>query len=698
MIMINLLYIAFSLLVVGAIVVAIISRNREACGWAALGFVSAASACLIYLAIFIFLKGAIDGVVLFSLHPVIGTSLKIRIDPLSALFLFIISIISFCVALFSVRYLNIRHYQKESLLRYYPCLLLFFASIIGVVCVTDMMFFIIFWEIMTLTSWALVVYERENKESLKAGLIYFIVTHFATGCLILSAVILYSYSGTATPSFSFEDLRTVLKTQLIMNPTLVHVVLALFFIGFATKASTLPFGFWLPLAHPIAPSSFSAVLSGVMIKAGIYGLARLFLTILPISTSSQIWGIVIALFGTFSLFIGTMSALTQDDSKRLMAFHSIGQVGYMFLGVGAGFYFLPVNPALATIALVAGLFHMINHSWFKSCLFLNAGSVMYKTGTRDLNKIGGLLSVMPWTGITAIVAALSIGGIPPFNGFVSKLLIFESLILAGKEVGVSILARGLFVILGLAAIFISAVTLASFLKFVNSAFLGKVRGVEETSGRDVPLSMQIPQVILAFLCLLSGVVPLLPIIMVYKAISNALPIEVCPAVATLFGNIWTGISLDFGTGKISGVWDSLWMIVVAVILAGVVSFVVRAGRANVRLVETWYGGLKHLPADTAYRAHSFYRPFKQVFTFQVKNIEFRGLYPTTFPLPKLSMPKGVRTFLNPDQWFYYPVGRLFMKLTRGFAKSHTGNLQLYLLWIAVGVILVIAILLYFPRG
>jgi hydrogenase-4 component B len=298
------------------------------------------------------------------------------------------------------------------------------------------MFFIVFWEIMTLTSWALVVYERENKESLKAGFIYFIVTHIATGCLILGAVVLYSHTSDLT--FRFEALRASLTALLATNPALVHLILALFFIGFATKASTLPFGFWLPLAHPVAPSSFSAVLSGVMIKAGIYGMARLFCTILPISTCSQTWGIVIALFGTFSIFIGTMAALTQDDSKRLMAFHSIGQVGYMFLGLGAGFYFLPINPAVGTIALVGGLFHMINHSWFKSCLFLNAGAVMYKTGTRDLNKIGGLFSLMPWTGITALIASLSIGGIPPFNGFASKLVLFESSIIAGKEAGAAI--------------------------------------------------------------------------------------------------------------------------------------------------------------------------------------------------------------------------------------------------------------------
>jgi hydrogenase-4 component B len=402
------------------------------------------------------------------------------------------------------------------------------------------------------------------------------------------------------------------------------------------------------------------------------------------------------LFGTFSIFIGTMSALTQDDSKRLMAFHSIGQVGYMFLGIGAGLYFFRLNPALGTIALVAGLFHMVNHSWFKSCLFLNAGSLLFKTSTRDLNKIGGLFRIMPWTGITALIASLSISGIPPFNGFASKLLIFESSIIAGKEVGAAILTRGLFVILGLAAIFISAVTLASFLKFINSAFLGKLRGVEEGSSRDVPLSMQIPQGILAFLCVLFGVVPLLPVTLVYKAVAGALPIGLCPAFASLFGKVWSGISLNFGTGMISGAWNPLWIIVASAIVFAVVFFVIGAGGAKVRWVETWYGGREHVPADISYRGHSFYRPFKQIFTFHFKGIEFRGLYPTSLPLPKISMPQWQRMFLNPDQWFYYPLGRLFMKLTRGFSRSHTGHPQMYLLWTAIGVILAIVMLLYLP--
>jgi len=686
---ITILYVSFLLLVAGAIVAAATSRLQRFCSWSSLGFVSAASIGLLYLAIYVFTKGSITQPQPLLSLPGIGASLSIGIDALSALLFLIISIVSFCVTLFSIRY--IRRYERESLLRFYPLLLLLFASIIGVVVIRDMLFFIVFWEMMTLSSWALVVYERESKISLRAGLEYFIATHVATGFIVLASVLLYSHSP--GPSFDFDALRASFEALITSNPALVHLILASFFIGFVTKAGVLPFGFWLPNAYPAAPSSGSAAFAGVVEKAGIYAIVRVFCTILPISAYSQIWGVVIAIFGTFSIFIGTMSALTQDDSKRLMSFYAIGQIGYMLLGIGVGLYFLTINPALATIALVAGLFHMINHAWFKSCLFLNAGSILYRTGTRDLNKIGGLFSLMPWTGITAVVASLSIGGIPPFNGFASKLLIFESSIIAGTEVGAAIWVKALFVILGIAAIFISAVTLASFLKFLNSAFMGKLRGVEVSSMSDVPLSMNVSQGILAFLCVLFGVVPLLPITLVYKAISGALPVGICPTSASLFGKVWPGISVDFGTAVTSGVWNPLWVIVAFAIVLGLIYLVVRAGGAKVRKVETWYGGREHIPADVSYRGHSFYMPFKQVFSFKVRRVQFQGLYPTSLPLPKVTMPKGLRLLLHPDQWFYYPIANLFMKLNRGLSKSHTGVPQMYLLWIVIGAILTLVIIL-----
>jgi hydrogenase-4 component B len=682
----TLLYAAFLLLIAGAIISAVISRYERACGWVSMGFVSVASACLLYAAIFVFARGAVESVEILSLHPLINASLIIGIDPLSALLLLIISIVSFCVTLFSIRY--IRRY-KESLLSYYPLLLLLFASIVGVVSVRDMMFFIVFWEVMTLTSWALVIYERESETSLRAGLEYFIATHIATFLIILASLILYP--RTPGPSFSFGALRASFETLLITNPALVHIVLALFFIGFVTKAGVLPFGFWLPNAYPAAPSAATAAFAGALEKAGIYGVVRVFCEILPISHHSYIWGQLIAVFGAISIIVGTMSALTQDDTKRLMSFHAIGQIGYMFLGVGLGVFLLPINPPLAIIALIAGLFHMINHSWFKTCLFLNAGSILYKTGTRDLNKVGGLMRLMPFTAATAIIASLSISGIPPFNGFSSKLLIFESSIISG-------IGSPQFIILGLVAIFISAVTLASFLKFLNSAFLGKlyIEGMTDIHG-DVPLSMKIPQGILAFLCILFGVVPLMPVRMIYNAVSSILPTNYSPAPGSLFGTSLPGFSLNLGQG-IFGTWNPLWILIAMVVLFSLGYFISKSGGAPIRKAETWYGGREHAVEHVRYPSHSFYNPFKHIFSFKIWGIKFEGLYPKNISFPRITMPDILRKVLDIDHWLYYPIASGFMNLSRWFSRVHVGVPQVYILWIILGLIACIIVLFALPAG
>jgi hydrogenase-4 component B len=686
--------------------------------------------------------------------PGIGAALAIAIDPLSALFLFIISLVSFCTTLFSIRYIrryepnfsfekkslikrNTEEFLKdggESLLRYYPPLLLLFASVVGIVAVRDLFFFIAFWEIMTLTSYALVVYERENKVSLKAGFQYFFVTHVAAACLILAAIILYP--RTSEPhSFSFDAMRDSMGTLLTNNTGLLHLVLALFFIGFITKAGILPFSFWLPNAYPAAPSSASAAFSGTMTKLGIYGIIRVFCGFLPISHHSYIWGEVIAVFGTISIFVGTISALTQDDSKKMMSMSIIGQMGYIALGVGLGVYLLPINPAISTIALIASVFHLLNNVCYKSCLFLNAGSILYKTNTGNLNKVGGLIGVMPFTAATAIIASLSIAGIPPFSGFSSKLLIFESSLIAGMD---SQAEFTLFIVLGIIAIFISAVTLAYSLKFLNSAFLGKLyteseinpnrqpptpipltspplpssggagvgrRGWGWVGGQggcgkgdgDVPLSMKIPQAILAFFCVFFGVVPFIPVRAIHKAISTILPSNYSPEAGTLFGRTLLGMNINFGEG-ISGAWNPLWIIAAFVVCFGIAYFIYKSAGVKVRQVETWYGGREHEAKNVRYPAHSFYVPFKRFFDFRIGSIEFEGLYPKAITLPKITMPKTLRTILDIDRWLYYPIVKGFMRISRGFSRTHVGIPQVYILWMIIGLVAAIIILFLLPKG
>ena len=338
-----------------------------------------------------------------------------------------------------------------------------------------------------------------------------------------------------------------------------------------------------------------------------------------------------------------------------------------------------------------GIFHLLNHTMYKSCLFLNAGSILYRTGTRDLNKVGGLLRIMPFTGATAIIASLSIAGLPPFSGFSSKLLIFEASIISG-------VGSPLFIVLGLVAIFISAVTLASFLKFLNTAFLGKLYaegGINDP--KDVPLSMKIPQGVLAFLCIFFGVVPLLPIRMIHNAVSSILPANYSPAAGSLFGTSMPGFSLDLGQG-VFGTWNPLWALIAIAILFAFGFLISRAGVARKREAETWYGGRDHEVEHVRYPSHSFYIPFKQLFSFTLGNTRFEGMYPKSLELPKLAVPGGLKAVLDIDRWLYYPFVSGFMRLSRWFSRIHVGIPQVYVLWIIIGVIACIIVLFLLPAS
>ncbi|HSW38935.1 MAG TPA: proton-conducting transporter membrane subunit [Acidobacteriota bacterium] len=683
---ITFLFAGFLLLVAGAAVAAVVHRHRLICSWLSFFFVLPAAGCFLYLAILVFTGGPVRMEEPLLVLPGIGAALTVAVGPLSALLLLLISIISACTTLFSIK--HTLRYQNESLLRYYPFLLIFFASMVGVVAVRDMFFFIVFWEIMTLTSYALVVFERGNPVNLRAGFVYFLATHITTACLIIAAIILYT--GTPAPhSFGFDALSASLGSIMAADPAMVHLILALFFIGFVAKSGVLPLGFWLPAAYSLAPSGASAAFAGIMTKMGVYGVLIVFCELLPVSHYSYVWGQVIAVFGVISLFVGSISALTQDDSNRIFSFSVIGQIGYIFLGIGLGIFLLPISPPLAVIALVSGVFHLLNDSIYKCCLFLNAGAIIYRTGTSDLNKVGGLLRIMPFTGAAAIIAALSISGAPPFSGFSSKLLLFQASIISGT-------GAPSFIVYGLVALFISAVTLAYMLKFIGSAFLGKLHSPGGINAhKDVPLSMKIPQGILAFLCIFLGLIPLLPLRMIHSGISSILPADYAPPADAIFGASLPGFSLDAGQG-VFGVWNPIWALIAIAVLFALGYFLSKAGMARTREAETWYGGREHVAEHVRYASQSFYNPFKRLFAFTLGGIRFEGVYPRSISLPKLTVPGVIKNLLDLDRWLYYPFAGGFLSLSRWFSKVHVGIPQVYVLWMILGVIACIVILFMLP--
>jgi hydrogenase-4 component B len=420
---------------------------------------------------------------------------------------------------------------------------------------------------------------------------------------------------------------------------------------------------------------------------------------LPASGFSQVWGIVIAVVGAGSIFVGTLTALAQDDSKRLMSFHVIGQIGYMLLGIGTGIYLLPTRPALAMLAIMGGTFHLVNNVCYKALLFLTAGSVLLRTGEVNLNRMSGMWRIMPLTGVAALVASLSIAGVPPFNGFVSKWIIYHVTILGIPELPI-------FLLLGIVAIFVSLVTLASFLKFLGGAFMGESSLSADKSGPgDVPFAMQFPQMALAGLCVGFGLVPLLPLTGIDRALRALGAFPGAPGVGSLVGGSWGGLQLSISDGGVAGVWwplAGMAALAVASLLAYGLS---RLGGATRRMVRVWYCGAlldgarerylvvepKREPATAAfearYQAHGLYDAFKKA---------FQSIYPTV-RLPRIPYPRRLMSLFDADFWLFQPMVRSGDWLTRRFSRTHSGVPQQYLIWQLAGLAVVLVAIALWAR-
>jgi hydrogenase-4 component B len=686
---------ASGILVAGAAAASLSAHRRRTVGPLAFVFALVASALILPAALSVLISDTpVETPALLDI-PMMGAALTVRIDQLSALFLLIVAVVSALTTLYSISYMT--RYPNQHLARYYPLLLLFFAGIVGVVCVADWFFFLIFWEFMTLCSYFLVIFEKENPVSLRAGLKYIIVTHAATALMMIAVIALWKSSQ--PHSFSFAAARAAMGELAGSSPVLLHILLALWFIGFGTKAGVLPFGDWLPDAYPAAPSGASAAFAGSMTNLGIYGLLRVFLEMLPATEFYAIWGVVIALFGAASIFIATITALAQDDSKRLLAFQMIGQIGYVLLAIGTGIYVLPTHPLVGMLAIMAAVFHLVNGACYKPLLFFNAGSILLRSGQRNLNRVCGLSAIMPVTALTAVVASFSIAGMPPFNGFASKWVIYHVTILGVPELPV-------FLLLGIVALFISLVTLAAFLKLLGGAFLGECLLPEERAkAGDVPASMQFPQVVLAALCVGFGLVPMLPLAAIFRAV-RALPVfGAVPNLESLLGSSWTGLRLSLFGEQTTGVWlplAGLGALILASLLAHAVS---RLGAAERRRVSIWHCGAlldserahylvvepKSDPAtadfEARYQAHGLYGAFKEA---------FRSIYPT-IRVPRVPYPRALMCIFDADTWLFQPLVRTGDWLTQRFSRTHSGVPQQYLIWQLLGLVLVLVVLALWGR-
>ena len=397
------------------------------------------------------------------------------LDGLSALMVLVVAVVSLAATLFSVNYMD-RYTARP---KYYGLFLLMVAGMNGVILTGDVFNLFVFLEIASIASYALVAFGCEREE-LEASFKYAILGSVASTFILLGIAMLYMNFGVV--NMARLGLAIDGAGGALSGPGVVFALM-LFVAGLGLKAALVPFHAWLPDAHPSAPAPISAMLSGVLIKAiGVYALVRIIFTVFGFAPKLS-W--MLMLLGALSMVVGVFLAIGQWDYKRLLAYHSISQIGYVVLGIGLG----------TPLGILGGIFHLINHAIFKSLLFLTAGAVEYRTGTRQLNRMGGLAKRMPVTGAGALVGSMSIAGVPPFNGFLSKLIIIVACVQAGHW--------------GFAgwAVFVSIMTLASFMKVQKYGFFGALKE-QWHSLRPVPFLMGASITLLAVLCLAASLLVL----------------------------------------------------------------------------------------------------------------------------------------------------------------------------------------------
>lgn len=447
---------------VGAFIVAIVPRRK---GYIADLLTNLCSLILLIAAVYVVCDTRSGDVFIYTVggwKAPIGISMVL--DGLSSLMLLTIAVVTAASSLYSIRYMEQFTWKSK----FYCLFLLMVAGMNGVVLSGDFFNLFVFLEIASISSYALVGYGCRHEE-LEATFKYLTLGNIGALFILLGIAFVYGISGT----LNMADFASRAGS---FNPEILFTILAFFIVGFGLKAALVPMHAWLPDAHPAAPTPISAMLSGVFIKAtGVYALIRVTLNVFP--ASPVVREILLGL-GGLSMVVGVFMAIGQWDLKRLLAYHSISQIGYVILGIGLG----------TPLGILGGLFHLVNHASFKSLLFMGAGAVEFQTGTRQLKSMGGLRERMPVTAGTTLVASLAISGIPPFNGFFSKFIIIWAAVEA-QRYGYAV-----------AAVIVSVMTIASFMKVQKYAFFGELRRAWE-SIREVPATMQIVLIVLAVLCL-----------------------------------------------------------------------------------------------------------------------------------------------------------------------------------------------------
>lgn len=579
------------------------------------------------------------------------------IDPLAGFFLFIVGLVTVFVACYGYSY--VRESQKETLsLPVLTCFTgLFVAGMYLVLLAADAFSFMVAWELMSVSSYFLVAYRHQRVVNRNAAFIYLLMAQVGGLFILLGFGVLAGFAD----GFSFAKMAGA-----TMSPGWQSIAFVLAFVGFGMKAGIVPLHVWLPQAHPVAPSHISALMSGVMLKVAVYGFIRFSYDLL--GNLQWQWGVLVLLVGSASAILGVLYALMQHDLKRLLAYHSVENIGIIYIGLGLSMIFASNGfPGLAALGMVAALYHSLNHALFKSLLFLGAGAVLQQSHEHDLGKMGGLIRGMPVTAACFLIGCISISALPPFNGFVSEWLTFQAA-LQGTALESGVLSSLIPTAAAVLAL-TGALAAACFVKVFGIAFLGQPRSRRSQVATEAAPSMLLSQGGLALLCLLFGIFPTWTV----GVISN-IPLALLGAglpEATAGGWLWLT-----PVGPQSASYGAP-LVLLGICLAWLLVYLRLHPRRRKTLVQvgaTWDCGFGPLNARMQYTATAFSMPIRRI---------FRPVWPIEERIvPKTPQEPGGGYHIKVGDWawqkIYLVIGRVLQASANRAALIQGGNIRVYL--------------------
>lgn len=596
-------------------------------------------------------------------------TLSFYIDPFAAFFLLIISLVAIPTSLYSLSYMT-SYSPNKKLALYGSGLNVFLLTMTTVVTAEDGFTFLLSWEGMSLVSFLLLIFEQDKSEVRRSGYIYLTMTHFGTAFIFLTFLTLFHFTG----SLHFSDFY---QKGFTLPDSIQHTLFILTLIGFGTKAGIVPFHVWLPRAHPVAPTPISCLMSAVMIKTALYGMLRFVYDVL--GGPFVWWGIILLGLGGVSALLGILYGLLERDIKRFLAYSSVENIGVIFMGIGTSLIFTTYHhPMLASFTLTAALFHVINHAIFKGVLFMGAGAVYYATHSKNMEQLGGLIHRMPFTSLFFLIAGLSLAAFPPFNGFLSEWMTYQSLFHLSVD-----LTHPLWKVVGILSLAVLGLTGAlvagGVVRLLGTTFLGLPRHDRAKQAKEVPFLMNVGMGLLTSGTILLGILPGSILHLIHGVVgqrhdsikhSNLIPL------------LPINISLSITT------------ILSVLIVLGILTLIfiwIFFGKHKKRMDDTWNCGIS-LTSQMQYSPTSYSHPILLIFQrlFQPTTKVNKESYSIYFPK---WISYQMQIFHVIESFFYKPWVRLFVFLSHQIRKIQNGNLQSYLAY----MFLMLLILLFFTR-